>query len=232
MKILARGEKSLISELKLKFTTLDVDVTEVLDSDLPNIDLHQFDVIFDLNFDDHPQNIKYYASLTHKPVFVGAVKAQLAKAVNQYGREVTCTLIGINALPTFINRSLVEVSLWNEKDATNLSLILSKLGWSYKCVSDRVGMVTPRIIFMIINEACYTLQEGTASMNDIDISMKLGTNYPYGPFEWADKIGIKNVYETLEALYLDTHDERYKVCPLLKTAYLNNKSFYNSTLRA
>jgi 3-hydroxybutyryl-CoA dehydrogenase len=80
---------------------------------------------------------------------------------------------------------------------------------------------------MIINEACYTLQEGTASMQDIDISMKLGTNYPFGPFEWADKIGIKHVYETLKAVYDDTHDERYKICPMLKTIYLKNGSFYN-----
>jgi 3-hydroxybutyryl-CoA dehydrogenase len=86
-------------------------------------------------------------------------------------------------------------------------------------------MVTPRILFMIINEACYTLQEGTASKEDIDTSMKLGTNYPFGPFEWANKIGIKHVYETLEAIYLDTHDERYKVCPLLKTMYLKGEEF-------
>jgi 3-hydroxybutyryl-CoA dehydrogenase len=87
-------------------------------------------------------------------------------------------------------------------------------------------MVTPRVIFMIINEACYTLQEGTADMKDIDTSMKLGTNYPFGPFEWADNIGIKHVYETIETMYSDTHDERYKVCPLLKTKYLKGETFY------
>jgi len=87
-------------------------------------------------------------------------------------------------------------------------------------------MVTPRIIFMIINEACYTLQERTATIQDIDLGMKLGTNYPLGPFEWADKIGIKNVYETLLAVYEDTKDERYKICSLLKTMYLKNESFY------
>jgi 3-hydroxybutyryl-CoA dehydrogenase len=69
------------------------------------------------------------------------------------------------------------------------------------------------------------LQEGTASKEDIDTSMKLGTNYPFGPFEWANKIGIKHVYETIEAIYLDTHDERYKVCPMLKTMYLKGEEF-------
>jgi 3-hydroxybutyryl-CoA dehydrogenase len=73
---------------------------------------------------------------------------------------------------------------------------------------------------MIINEAYYTVQEGTANRDDIDQAMKLGTNYPMGPFEWCKKIGITDVYETLEALYNDTHDERYKICSLLKHDYL------------
>jgi 3-hydroxybutyryl-CoA dehydrogenase len=76
---------------------------------------------------------------------------------------------------------------------------------------------------MIINEAFYTVQEGTATRQDIDLAMKLGTNYPYGPFEWCERIGIRHVYELLQAMYDDTRDERYKVCPLLKKEYL--KSF-------
>ena len=91
-------------------------------------------------------------------------------------------------------------------------------------VIDRVGMVTPRVIFMMINEAYYTLQEGTANKEDINIAMKLGTNYPYGPFEWAEKTGIRHVAETLEALYEDTHDERYRICPLLKTEYMQHQA--------
>ena len=227
MKILARGEKSLIIELKQKLSLADGEITEVYDTDLPAIDLQAFDVIFDLNFDSHMDNLRYYVSLTGKPVFVSAVKAQLAKAAHTYGREIGCTLIGLNALPTFINRPLAEVSLLNKNDEHILQETMQQLNWDFKLVEDRVGMVTPRIVFMIINEACYTLQEGTANLKDIDTSMKLGTNYPFGPFEWADKVGVKHVYETLEAIYTDTHDERYKICPLLKTLYLKNGSFYH-----
>jgi 3-hydroxybutyryl-CoA dehydrogenase len=89
-----------------------------------------------------------------------------------------------------------------------------------ECVNSRVGLITPRVVCMIINEAFYTVQEGTATEGDIDQAMKLGTNYPMGPFEWCDKIGLADVYETLEALYQDTHDERYKICSLLKQRYL------------
>ena len=69
---------------------------------------------------------------------------------------------------------------------------------------------------MIINEAYFTVQEGTAEKDAIDQAMKLGTNYPHGPFEWAEMIGLENVLDLLEAVYADTRDERYKVCPLLK----------------
>jgi 3-hydroxybutyryl-CoA dehydrogenase len=225
MKILVRGEKIITEELKLKLPLADI--TEIQDTDFPQLDLSGYDVIFDLSIDEQASTLKYYAPLKNIPVFVGAVKMQLAAAVNLYGREIQCTLIGINNLPTFINRSLAEVSLLNKTDDKALQQIMQNIGWNYKLVEDRVGMVTPRIIMMIINEACYTLQEGTANMQDIDTSMKLGTNYPFGPFEWADKIGIKHVYETLKAVYDDTHDERYKICPLLKTIYLKNGSFYN-----
>ena len=80
---------------------------------------------------------------------------------------------------------------------------------------------------MIINEAYYTVQEGTATREDIDLGMKLGTAYPMGPFEWCEKVGVKNVYETLDAIYEDTHDERYKICPLMKTEFLRSRMNFN-----
>jgi 3-hydroxybutyryl-CoA dehydrogenase len=48
--------------------------------------------------------------------------------------------------------------------------------------------------------------------------MKLGTNYPFGPFEWGDKIGLNNVVKVLDAVWQYTKDERYKVCPALRKA--------------
>lgn len=226
MKILARGGKIRTEELKQKLSLVECDLTVIDDTDLLSANIHEYDLIFDLVFDEHPDQLKFYAGVS-VPVIVSAVKTQLAKATHDYGNAIKCSLIGINGLPGFINRSLAEVSVINEADKLVLDSTMKKLKWEYKLVEDRVGMVTPRIIFMIINEACYTVQEGTASMKDIDVSMKLGTNYPFGPFEWADKIGIKHVYETLEAIYQDTHDERYKICPLLKTKYLKGESFYS-----
>jgi 3-hydroxybutyryl-CoA dehydrogenase len=79
-----------------------------------------------------------------------------------------------------------------------------------------VGFVTPRVISMIINEACLALQEGVSTKEEIDTAMKLGTNYPFGPFEWMDRIGQDKIYALL--LKLSRHQSRY-----LPAAYLSGK---------
>jgi 3-hydroxybutyryl-CoA dehydrogenase len=53
---------------------------------------------------------------------------------------------------------------------------------------------------MIINEAYFALDEKVSSKEEIDIAMKLGTNYPFGPFEWSNKIGIKKICDLLNVL--------------------------------
>jgi 3-hydroxybutyryl-CoA dehydrogenase len=53
---------------------------------------------------------------------------------------------------------------------------------------------------MIVNEAYYTLEKEVSTKEEIDIAMKSGTNYPYGPFEWSRKIGLKNIFEMLNRL--------------------------------
>ena len=132
---------------------------------------------------------------------------------------------GFCGLPTLLNRSLLEVSIYHEADRAKLAETCAALGTDYRVVADRVGLVTPRVICQIINEACFTVQEGTATMQDVDLGMQLGTSYPRGPFAWANAIGIERVYAVLEAMWHDTHDERYKVCPLLKRQALRGEPF-------
>jgi 3-hydroxybutyryl-CoA dehydrogenase len=225
MKILLIGEKERAAELRARLATIPELEVDYSDGDSDE-DFHVYDVLFDLNFDDDYENLSVYAALRDKPVFVSAVKTTLAEAVYATGAKVRCRLFGINALPGFLSDNLWEVSLYRKFETPQLEEVLNKLGIGYRPVQDRVGMIKPRTIFMIINEACYTLQEGTAGIEDIDMAMKLGTNYPLGPFEWCDKIGITTVFETLASIYEDTKDERYRICPLLKQKYLRNETFY------
>ncbi len=61
-------------------------------------------------------------------------------------------------------------------------------------------MITARIIAAIINEAWYTWQAGVSTKEEIDTAMKLGTNYPYGPFEWGQRIGLSRIVSLLHTL--------------------------------
>ncbi|AKD02864.1 3-hydroxyacyl-CoA dehydrogenase family protein [Pontibacter korlensis] len=185
--------------------------------------LQPSDIVFDFLLYEQPERLNLYAP--EQVVFCNAVTVQLAALVSEADLEQSCTLIGFNGLPTLFNRPVLEVSLLRKEDESKLQEVCEVLGTEYLLVEDRVGMVTPRIICMIINEACYTLQEKTAGIDDINQGMKLGTNYPKGPFEWANQIGVQNVYQVLQAVYEDTKEERYKICPLLKTKYLKKETF-------
>jgi 3-hydroxybutyryl-CoA dehydrogenase len=177
------------------------------------------DIVFDFIIDEAPHQFAHYAPL-EMPVFLNTSKISLQVLTNTAGNKINCALFGFNGLPTLFNRSVLEISVWQNKNLDKLKMLCDSLVTEYLVVDDRVGLITGRVISMIINEAYYTVQEGTATRVDIDMAMKLGTNYPYGPFEWCHRIGIAHVYELLHALYEDTKDERYKICPLLKKEYL------------
>jgi 3-hydroxybutyryl-CoA dehydrogenase len=219
MKILIIGEEVNRKELQLKFGN-GHGYSFLEDYSVAEKFLHNSDLVFDFILDEEPEEFEIYANNPVK-VFINTAKISLGELVHLTGNnKIESMIFGFNGLPTFLNRNIFEVSLWQKSDDQKLKQICESLKTEFLVVDDRIGMVTPRVISMIINEAFYAVQEGTASRKDIDIAMKSGTNYPYGPFEWCEKIGIRHVYELLEALYNDTKDERYKICSLLKKEYL------------
>ena len=83
-----------------------------------------------------------------------------------------------------------------------------------------------RILCMLINEACDTTYLGIASVNDVDLAMTKGVNYPKGLLKWADEIGLEFVQKTLNQLYSDYEEDRYRSCVLLKSMVKQGKTFY------
>jgi 3-hydroxybutyryl-CoA dehydrogenase len=165
-------------------------------------------VIFDFNCDWTKEQLNFYTSVKETPIFLNSVFTTLA-GLRKKG-NLPSIVIGFCGLPTFFNRSILEVTWSNPADQLILSQVAAVLKTEFKVVKDQVGMVTPRVIAMIINEAYEALQQQVASREDIDLSMKLGTNYPFGPFEWADKIELSNVKKLLNALENATGDSRYR----------------------
>jgi 3-hydroxybutyryl-CoA dehydrogenase len=91
-----------------------------------------------------------------------------------------------------------------------------KMGKTFVSVNDFPGFAVNRILMPMINEAVYTLHEGVASVEDIDQSMKLGTNVPMGPLELADFIGLDTCLAIMNVLHDGMSDTKYRPCPLLK----------------
>ena len=114
----------------------------------------------------------------------------------------------------------IEFSLKDLMDQNTLNLIenfLTSIGKKGILHSDhRLSFHYPRTIAMIINEAYFSLEEKLASANDIDLAMKNGVNYPLGPIEWGQKIGLANVIELLRELREVTGEDRYKISHQLK----------------
>lgn len=97
------------------------------------------------------------------------------------------------------------------------------------CVSeDRPGFIVNRILMPMINEAVFTLQEGIATKEDIDASMKMGTNVPMGPLTLADFIGLDTCLSIMNVLYSEFKDSKYRPCTLLvnyvNAGYLGKKT--------
>lgn len=83
-------------------------------------------------------------------------------------------------------------------------------------IEDIVGFVVPRVLAMLANEGAFAVMEGVSSAAEIDEAMRLGTNYPKGPLEWADHIGLDVILSLLDALFHEYKQERYRACRLLR----------------
>lgn len=95
-------------------------------------------------------------------------------------------------------------------------------------VAEAPGFVVNRILIPMINEASFILQEGIASVEDIDTSMKYGANHPMGPLALGDLIGLDVCLAIMDVLYNETGDSKYRASSLLRkyvrAGYLGRKT--------
>lgn len=119
-------------------------------------------------------------------------------------------VVRFNGWKSFYERTIWEIA--GKPSSAHESFICS-LNKTYHLHADEIGFPSANIISMIINEAYYALQENVSTKEEIDLAMKLGTNYPKGPFEWSSIIGLKNVFQLLNNLI--SKDSKYTPANLL-----------------
>jgi len=94
--------------------------------------------------------------------------------------------------------------------------IAEKMGKTVITSKDMPGFMVNRILIPFLNEACFALQEGLGTPEDIDTGAKLGLNHPMGPFELADLIGLDTVLFIGETLQRELGDDKYRPPTLLR----------------
>ena len=164
------------------------------------------DAIIDLLFDTgEKERLTCLKNLPQKIVIINDV--------NGWVQPLPAHFIRVNGWPGFLSRTIAEANCGNEQIKPEAERVFSALGRKTEWTTGTPGFITARTVAMIINEAYFVLQENISTKKEIDIAMKTGTNYPYGPFEWCDRIGIKKIYTLLKKL--EETDNAYRPCDLL-----------------
>jgi 3-hydroxybutyryl-CoA dehydrogenase len=122
----------------------------------------------------------------------------------------------MNPVPMMKGVEIVKTLLTSEETLKVSLDFVKSLDKETVVVKDSPGFVTNRIITLVINEAAKLLEENLASIEDIDKIERLSHNWPMGPFELADLVGIDVLVDLLEGVYQQTGWERYKPAPILK----------------
>ena len=128
--------------------------------------------------------------------------------------------VGFVALPDLASASVVELAPGRETGEEALGAAtqhFAQLGKHVERVlADAPGLILGRILCQLVNEAYFAVQQGVAAPGDIDTAMRLGFNWPRGPFQWAEAIGPARVLSVLDALRSELGEERYRAAPRLR----------------
>ncbi len=168
---------------------------------LPAIGLNDFDLLIDLEFEENPERIDQYKQL-NLPVLLGSV-IQTLNDLNTGQSQIA----RFNHWPVFINRNCIEAAIVKENEEV-FHKLFNQLTIPFHATADVPGFVSARTVSMIINEAFLAREEQVSSADEIDIAMKLGTSYPFGPFEWYNQTGPERIVQLLQKLAAT--DQRYQ----------------------
>ncbi|WP_369524238.1 3-hydroxyacyl-CoA dehydrogenase family protein [Dubosiella newyorkensis] len=140
-------------------------------------------------------------------------------SITEIANGIQHPVIGMHFFNPADRMKLVEVisgANTPEEVKDEIIAISKEIGKTPVEVNEAPGFVVNRILIPMINEATGILQEGVASVEDIDTAMKLGANHPMGPLALGDLVGLDIVLAIMNVLYDETGDPKYRPTTLLK----------------
>jgi 3-hydroxybutyryl-CoA dehydrogenase len=133
-----------------------------------------------------------------------------------------------NPVPMMKLVELIRGIATSEATYQAVHAVATKLGKTIATAEDSPGFIVNRILCPMLNEAIFTLHEGTGTVESIDAGMKLGANHPMGPLELADFVGLDTLLSVLRVLHEGLGEDKYRPSPLLvkyvEAGWLGRKS--------
>jgi 3-hydroxybutyryl-CoA dehydrogenase len=143
----------------------------------------------------------------------------ISKISEPFDIETKRRIVGMHFFNPPQVMKLIEIVRTKETGENSLSAVTEvtkKIGKIPISVFDSPGFVANRIGISVFAEASSLLENGIASVRDIDLAMRLGYGYPLGPFELGDLVGLDSRLRNMESLYTQTGDQRFKPPEILK----------------
>ncbi|MCU7490047.1 MAG: 3-hydroxyacyl-CoA dehydrogenase family protein [Bacteroidota bacterium] len=200
-------KKSILS--RIKWT---VDINDIADCDLVieavDEDLELKKGIFrQIDSIAHPSTILVSNTSTLSLTKIAEVTKRTDKIVGMHF---------LNPVPKIPLVELVKAFDTSENTLERVKEFAKRIGKTAVEVYEYPGFVTTRAIVPLLNEAMYILMEGVATAEGIDTAMKMGYNFPMGPLEMADAMGLDEVLAWMETLWKTLGEPRYRACPILR----------------
>ena len=129
--------------------------------------------------------------------------------------------------PSFTQKRMVEAGWLGKKSGKGFYEYGDDANNPEPTKDEELGQkVVDRIVAMLINEAADAVFMNVATVEDVDLAMTKGVNYPKGLLKWADEIGLQEVLDRITKLQTEYREDRYRPNPLLKRKVRNNEMFY------
>ncbi len=137
-------------------------------------------------------------------------------AMNTGRPDLVCGIHFFNPAPMMALVEVVRAITTSDDTIATATEFATSCGKSPVLVKDQAGFIVNALLFPYLNNAVRLLDAGVASRDDIDTAMKGGCNFPMGPLELLDLVGLDTSLSIIDALYAEFKDPNYAAAPLLR----------------